>query len=267
MKAFIILGLVALVCSQSAFLRDLQEATEITTVPDAGQPQAAFTALDLVISGVWTVTGTNCSDLVCAPQILVVGDSQQAMLTLMYPVDAICGAKSGQNVTVNETTYNGYWTDVDANSPLFGWSGIYHLNNKTEYVYRTDSQGNFCWANLQSVNSTNTSGVVPTNKTWEGVWNMTSYFVSREGRQCCLPVIPTITVEDLETQTVEFMGQVPDCEACGAGRGTISHVNTSIAGGSAYFVTSYLYVLEDGTTISNSPDCTLVFERILPTTC
>jgi len=246
-------------------LRNLQEATENTAVPDNGQ-QGGSSPLDLVLSGVWTITSTNCSDVACAPQVSVVSDSQQAMLTLMYPVDAACGDISGQNITVNETIYNGYWTDVDPNSPLFGSSSVYLLNNKTVYTIRNDSQGNLCWANFQSENSTNTTDVISTNKTWEGVWNMTSHFVSREGQQCCLPSIPTITIEDLETQTVYFMGQAPDCEACGPNRGMVTHMNASIAGGSISFGSSYIYVL-DGKTILNSPNCTIVFEKILPTTC
>lgn len=305
MRVLIILGLIALVCSSPSFLRDLQEGGDTEAAPADSETAASTTEnstdsegsgavedatnttveqpssrrgislQDFALKGIWELKETNCS-ILCTPKISIEAakDWQSITFTLEFPTNENCGQFSGQTKNVTEQTFNGIWVDQDEQSPLFGYTGIYRLNNKTVLLVHNDTNDNTCWEEWGGIDSIVTNADVPMNKSWEGAWNATSWVSALAGFEdtlCCVPDLPVLVTQDLETQTISWAYRNPDCDACGTARSMVYMHNISIVGGGGFDNevadnAALIYSVND-TVVYVTPSCAITFEMIMPKKC
>jgi hypothetical protein len=241
---------------------------------------------DLLLFGNWKLIVTNCKKSSCIPQIFAPADVdlsaplltakvRQFRLIVTVPNNTACGSNSGKTFNITETNYNGFWLDVDSNSPLYGYSGLKFLNNGTVLVVVSDFvTGSQCWQLWGNENSTYSSNSPPpTAKAWEGAWTPQSWIaatIGDESRLCCLPAQPVLLKEDLETQTINFLYYSADCEACSPFNNTVRSHNVSVVGGGGYDaddINKGFSYLVDGQFVYATSLCTIRFKKVEPKSC
>jgi hypothetical protein len=272
MRYVIVLAILALAYSDSSFLRNLKEESAPETTTDS-RLAGTFTAANFSIAGHWTMHNTNCTST-CIPTVFfsaINEEDTQYILTLSFPTDDSCGDLSGQEIQQNETTHNGFWYDNDTNSILYEAAGVYFINNRTAWTWQRDvaNPKHFCWTDWTTTSSIATNEVAPTEKRWEGGWELVTA-LSADGSPCCLTDLPILVIEDLATQTISVMWRNPDCDACGDLSNTVASSNMSVVGGAGYFTSPFLYTylfLVDESVIYANPLCAAEYQKIVAPTC
>jgi len=123
--------------------------------------------------GNWTILQTDCEDFEqCKPTFSVAPNttnSSWVIITITYPSTSTCNSTvSGTSQVVDEEVYLGQWVDNNSTSPLFGSSGVLHLDNLTLIIMRPQTTGTVGNCSVQLSNSTNTSGVSNQNGNTSG---------------------------------------------------------------------------------------------------